>query len=122
MNRIRYGIFLTLFGTILSLKLAFFTFAQAQDLNMTPAKENIHPKMAHCLKKLEVEYEKGVMAARLFAQGSNIKIKDRDKITVFLMNEPGTTIDEMSLQALGGKIIKRIKSHGADQYADSYCR
>lgn len=108
MNRIRYGIFLTLFGTILSLKLAFFTFAQAQDLNMTPAKENVHPKMAHCLKKLEVEYEKGFMAARLFAQGSNIKIKDRDKITVFLMNEPGTTVDEMSLQALGGKIIKRV--------------
>jgi hypothetical protein len=42
------------------------------------------------------------MAALLFAQGRNIKLKDPDKITVFLMNEPGTTVDEMSLQALGG--------------------
>ena len=85
MNRIRYGKFLTLFGAILSLKFAFFTFAQAQDLSMTPAKENVHPKMASCLKKLEVEYveyEKGAMAARLFAQGRNLKIKDRQYETL----------------------------------------
>jgi len=107
MNRIRYGKLLTIFGTILSLKFAFFTFAQAQDLHMAPAKENVHPKMASCLKKLEVEYEKAAMAARLFAQGRNLKIKNREEITVFLMNEPGTSIDEAELQALGGKIIKR---------------
>jgi len=112
MNRIRYGKFLTLFGTILSLKFAFFTFAQAQDLNMTPAQENVHPKMASCLKKLEVEYEKVAMAARLFAQDRDLKIKDRDEIIVFLMNEPGTTVDEMSLQALGGEIIKSA-GHGS---------
>jgi subtilisin family serine protease len=47
------------------------------------------------------------MAARRFAQDRNIKIKDPDKITVFLLNEPGTPVDEMSLQGLGGKIIKR---------------
>jgi len=107
MNRIRFGKYLTLFGTILSLKFAFFTFAQAQDLNMIPAKENVHPKMASCLKNLEVEYEKGAMAGRLFAQGMDLNIKDRDEITVYVMNEPGSTIDEAELQALGGKIIKR---------------
>ncbi|MBW2090411.1 MAG: hypothetical protein JRI37_15805, partial [Deltaproteobacteria bacterium] len=107
MNRIRYGKCLTLFGTILWLKFAFFTFAQAQDLNMMPAKENVHPKMASCLKKLELEYERGAMAGRLFAQGMDLNIKDRDEITVYVMNEPGSTVDETELQALGGKIIKR---------------
>jgi len=106
MNRIRYGKFLTIFGTILLLNFAFFAFAFAQDLHMAPAKENVHPKMASCLKKLEVEHEKSAMAGRLFAQGRDIKIKDQDKITVYLMSEPGTTVDEMSLQALGGEIIK----------------
>lgn len=98
---------LILLSTILVLHFSFFTTAFAKNLNMTLAKENVHPKMASCLKKLETEYEKGAMAARLFAKGRNIKIKDPDKITVFLMNEPGTTVDEMSLQALGGEIIKR---------------
>jgi subtilisin family serine protease len=107
MNRIRYGKCLTLFGTILWLKFAFVTFAQAQDLNMIPAKENVHPKMASCLKKLEVEYERGVTAARLFEQGMDLNIKDRDEVTVYVMNEPGSTVDEAKLQALGGKIVKR---------------
>ncbi len=98
---------LILLSTILVLNFSFLTTAFAKNLNMTLAKENNHPKMANCLKKLEVEYEKGDMAARLFAQGRNIKIKDRDEITVYLMSEPGTTVEEMSLQALGGKIIKR---------------
>jgi len=89
------------------LKFAFFTFAQAQDLNMMPAKENVHPKMASCLKKLEVEYKRGGTAARLFSQGMDLNIKDRDEITVYVMNEPGNTVDEAELQALGGKIIKR---------------
>ena len=98
---------LILLSTILVLNFSFLTTAFAKNLNMNLAKENNHPKMANCLKKLELEYEKGAMAARLFAQGKNIKIKDRDEITVYLMSEPGTTVEEMSLQALDGKIIKR---------------
>jgi len=74
---------------------------------MAPAKENVHPKMASCLKKLEVEHEKSAMAGRLFAQGRNIKIKDQDKINVYLMSEPGTSVDETSLYNLGAKIIKQ---------------
>ncbi|MEA1949339.1 MAG: CFI-box-CTERM domain-containing protein [Thermodesulfobacteriota bacterium] len=106
MNRIRYGKFLTIFSTILLLNFAFFALAFAQDLHMAPEKKNVHPKMSSYLEKLEKEYKKSARAARLFAQGRNLKLKDRDKITVFLMSEPGTTVDEMSLQALGGEIIK----------------
>ena len=106
MNRIRYGRFLTIFGAILVLNFTFFAPAFAQDLHMVPEKGNVHPKMTGCLKKLEGEYKKGAIAARLFAQSRNIKIKDQNNVTVYLMSEPGTTVDEMSLQALGGKIIK----------------
>lgn len=106
MNRIRYGRFLTIFGTILVFNFTFFAPAFAQDLHMVPQKGNVHPKMANCLKKLEEEYKKGPITARLFAQSRNININGRDKITVYMMSKPGTTVDEMSLQALGGKIIK----------------
>ena len=107
MNRIRYGKFLTIFGTILLLNFTFFALAFAQDLHMASAKENIHPKMASCLKRLEVEHEKSATAGRLFAQGMNIKIKDQDKINVYLMSEPGTNVDKTSLYNLGAKIIKQ---------------
>ena len=99
---------LMILSTIIVLNFFFFNTTSAKNSDMTPAKENVHPKMASCLKKLEIEHEKGGMAALLFAQGRNIKIKDPDKITVFLMNEPGATVDEMSLRALGGEIIKRF--------------
>jgi len=107
MNRIRYGRFLIIFSTILVLNFYFCTISFAKNLDINPAKENVHPKMASCLKKLEIEHEKGGMAARRFATGRNIKIKDPDKITVYLMNEPGTTVDKISLQALGCEIVKR---------------
>jgi len=98
---------LMILSTIMVLNFFFFNTALAKNLDVNLLKENVHPKMASCLKKLEIEYGKGPMAARLFAQSRNIKIKDPDNIAVFLMNEPGTTVDEMSLRALGGKIVKR---------------
>lgn len=107
MNRIRYGRFLTIIGTILVFNFSFFIAAFAKNLNMNLAKENVHHKIASCLKKLEVEYEKGAIAARLFAKERNIKIQGPDKITVYLMSEPGTSIDETSLYNLGAKIIKQ---------------
>ncbi|OEU66113.1 MAG: hypothetical protein BBJ57_03255 [Desulfobacterales bacterium PC51MH44] len=106
MNRISYGRFLAIFGTIIVLNFTFFTFAAAQDLHMVLQKRNVHPIMTGCLKKLEGEYKKGAIAARLFAQSRNININDQDKITVYMMSKPGTTVDEMSLQALGAEIIK----------------
>jgi subtilisin family serine protease len=99
--------FLILSSTILVFNFSFLTTAFAKNLNMNLAKENVHPKIASCLKKLEAEYKKGAIAARLFAQGRNIKIKDPDKITVYLMSEPGTSVDETSLYNLGAKIIKQ---------------
>jgi len=107
-NKNMYRKALMILSAILVLNFYFCTISFAKNLDINPAKENVHPKMASCLKKLEIEHEKGGMAARLFAQGKNIKIKDPDKITVFLMNEPGTPMDEMSLQALGGEIVKRF--------------
>jgi len=94
-------------GTILVLNFSFFTTSFANNLDVKIVKENVHPKIASCVKKLAIEYGKGPMAARRFAQSRNIKIKDPDNITVFLMNKPGITVDEMSLKALGGKIVKR---------------
>jgi subtilisin family serine protease len=93
-------------STILVFNFYFGTISFAKNLDMTPAKEKVHTKMASCLKKLEIEYEKSPMAGRRFAQSRNIKIKDPDNISVFLINEPGTTVDELSLQALGGETIK----------------
>jgi len=97
---------LIVLSAILVFNFSFRTTAFAKDLTIPLVKENVHPKMASCLKKLETEYEKGAMAARLFAKGRNIKIKDPDKITVYLMSEPGTSVDETSLYNLGAKIIK----------------
>ena len=108
MKKIRCGKFLAIFGTIMLLNFAFFAFAFAQDLHMAPAKENVHPKMASCLKKLEVEHEKSATAGRLFAQGMNINTQDQNKINVYLMSEPGTSVDETSLYNLDAKIIKQV--------------
>jgi len=98
---------LVVLSTILAFNFSFATIVFAKNLDEVPAKEKVHPKMASCLKELEIEYEKGPMAGRRFARSRNIKIKDPDKITMFLINEPGTTVDETELQALGCKIIKR---------------
>ncbi len=99
--------FLIVLSTILAFNFSLGTIVFAKNSDMTPAKENVHPKMTSCLKKLETEYKKGFMAGREFAKSRNITIKDPDKITVFLISEPWTTVDEMSLQGMGGKIIKR---------------
>jgi len=55
---------LIVLSTILVLNFYFGTTAFAKNLDINPAKENVHPKMASCLKKLEIEHEKGGMAAR----------------------------------------------------------
>ena len=97
---------LIIFGTIIVLNFTFFTFAAAQDLHMVLQKRNVHPKMDSCLVELEKEYEKGTIAAQVFAQRKNIKIDNQDKITAYLISEPETNVDVMSLRALGAEIIK----------------
>jgi hypothetical protein len=42
---------LMILSTILVLNFSFFNTASAKNSDMTPAKENVHPKMAGCLKK-----------------------------------------------------------------------
>jgi len=89
---------LAIFSTILVLNVAFFTIATAKDLNMVVEKENIHPKVESRLQKLEKEYKKSAVAAKAFSRSKNIRIDDQNNITVYLISEPETTIDELTLQ------------------------
>jgi len=107
MNINRCKKLLAIFSTILVLNVALFTIATAKDLNMVVEKKNIHPKMESCLQKLEKEYKKSAVAAKAFARSKNIRIDDQKNITVYLISEPGTTVDELTLQHYGAEIIKR---------------
>ena len=107
MNINRCKKFLTIFSIILALNVAFFTIATAKALNMVVEKKNIHPKIESCLQKLEKEYKKSAVAAKAFAQSRNIRIEYQNKVTVYLISEPGTTVDELTLQPYGAEIIKR---------------
>ena len=89
------------------LNVPFFTIATAKNLNMVVEKRDVHPKMESALLGLEKEYEKNVVAAKAFAQSRNIRIESQNRVTVYLISEPGTTVDEMSLQTYGAEIIKR---------------
>jgi subtilisin family serine protease len=108
--RSRWKKLLPTFGTILALNLTFFTAASAQDLNMALEKGDIHPKVESSLWELEKEYEKGAMAAQAFAQSRNIRIEYQNKVTVYLISESGTTIDETSLQTYGAEVIKSAEN------------
>jgi len=93
--------------TILVLYFFFSPAALAKNLNMSPAKKNSHPKMSSYLEKLEKEYNAGAGAQRMFAQSMNTSFHDSDKVTVYLMSEPGTDVDENALYNLGAQIIKQ---------------
>jgi len=93
--------------TILMFYFFFSPAALAKNLNMSPAKKNSHPKMSSHLEKLEKEYYAGAGAQRMFAQSMNTSFHDSDKVTVYLMSEPGTDVDEDALYNLGAQIIKR---------------
>ena len=98
--------FLTVFVTISALNFIFFTFAGANDLNMVVKKGDIHSKISSRLWQLGKGYENRTMSAQAYAQSRNLRTESPDKITVYLLSEPGTIIDETSLQAYGGDIIK----------------
>jgi hypothetical protein len=85
----------------------FFTVAFAQNLNMPPAKKNSHPKMSSFLQKLEKEHKNGGRADRMVAQGMNISPPAPDKVTVYLMSAPDTSVDENALYNLGAQIMKQ---------------
>jgi len=85
----------------------FFPVAFAQNLNIFPTKKNSHLKMSSYLEKLEKEYKEGTSAHRMFAQEMNISSHDPDKVTVYLMSAPDTSVDENALYDLGAQIIKQ---------------
>ena len=95
------------FCFILLFHFTFYAVAIAQNLNISPAKKNSHPKMSSLLWKLEKEFKEGTGAGRMVAQDMNISSYHPDNITVYLMSEPGTGIDEDALYNLGAKIIKQ---------------
>ncbi|MFZ0484482.1 MAG: S8 family serine peptidase, partial [Desulfobacterales bacterium] len=88
----------------------FFPVAIARNLNISPTKKNNHPRMSSYLQKLEKEYNEGAGAQRMVAQDMNITSHDSDKVAVYLMSSPGTSVDEDALSNLGAQIIKRAKN------------
>ena len=95
------------FCIILLFHFTFYAVAVAQNLNMSPAKKNSHPKMSSYLQKLKKEHKKGTDAQRMVAQGMSVTSHDPDKVTVYLMSEPGIGVDEDALYNLGAQIIKQ---------------
>ncbi len=107
MIRSRYKKFIAGFTTTLVLFFTLYTFARAQDLSKVVQKDNLHPKLQSSLAKLANEYKQGVSAAQVFAKSRQINMDAQEKITVYLISEPGVSIDEAALRALGVEIIKR---------------
>jgi len=107
MNIAGFRKYFILFCITLLLHFTFFAVAVAQNLDMSPAKKNSHPKMSSYLQKLEKQYKEGANAQRMIAQGMNISSDDPDKVTVYLMSEPGTSMDEDVLYNLGAQIVKQ---------------
>jgi len=108
LNRNRFKTPLSILTSAVLLSIIFFTIAGAQDLNIVLKKGGVHPKVEGNLLNLEKEYQKSLKAARMFAKNRNIKMDDQENVTVFLISKPGLTIDEVSIQAFGAKIIKRV--------------
>jgi subtilisin family serine protease len=88
----------------------FYTVALAQNLNISPAKKNSHPKVSSYLQNLEKKYKEGVGAQPMVAQGLDINPPAPEKVSVYLMSAPGTIIDEDALDNLGAQIIKRTEN------------
>jgi subtilisin family serine protease len=108
MNKDEYKKFLTIFSIILVSCFTIYTFAPAQDLSTVMKKENVHPKLETNLAKLEQEYENSAAAAQVFAHSKKIKIEDQKKITVYMISEPGASIDKDGLEFFGAAIIKSV--------------
>lgn len=95
------------FCIILLVHFTFYAVAVAQNIDMSPAKKNSHPKISSYLQKLEKEYNEGTGAQRMVAQGMNITSPAPNKVMVYLMSKHATSIDEDALDNLGVTIIKQ---------------
>ena len=105
-NRALFINFITISCTLLVLIFYFSFAAVAQGLNRVPIKKNLHPKVERRLLELKDKYKKGQKIGSNFAKKRNIPVEDQSKITLFLVSEPETTLDESRLQVLGTKVIK----------------
>ncbi|MGW8325614.1 MAG: hypothetical protein ACWGNI_07890, partial [Desulfobacterales bacterium] len=74
------------FCIILLSHFIFFTAALAQNLNISPAKKNSHPKISSYLQNLENKYKEGIGARQMVAQGLNISPPAPEKVSVYLMS------------------------------------
>ena len=106
-NRPGFTNLFTFFCTTLFLIFYFFTTAPAQGLNAIPIKKNIHSKVERRLLELKNAYKKGEKIGTGYAQKRNIRIDDQNKVTVVLVSEPETTLDESWLQTFDTKVIKK---------------
>ena len=96
-------------GGAFALIVLFTGGGHAQNLDTYPTKALSHPKLESLLMQLKSRFEEGRTAGEKFAEASDLKIKEGDMITVFIIAEPGKTADDIdkdALKALGGRIIK----------------
>ena len=96
--------------TVSLLHFIFPVVVLAQNLNISPAKKNNHPRISSYLLNLAHKYKENVEAPQVVARGLDISSRDSDKVKVYLMSEPGTSIDEDALDNLGAQIIKRAEN------------
>jgi subtilisin family serine protease len=93
-------------GAVLALGFIFFTSAIAIDSDRVRKKGDTHPKLSSRLRELQNVFESRGMVVEEYARSRNLRIEDPDKITVYLILEPGIIVDEDFIQAYGAKIIK----------------
>jgi len=88
------------------LMLHFCTIAGAQTSQTFSEKQNAHPKLESVLAGLEKEHKKGEVYAQFFAAERDLKIEDKDNITVFLLFKDAGAIDIDELNVYGVEVIK----------------
>jgi subtilisin family serine protease len=106
MPKCSYKNFGITFGLILTLLIFFGPLAKAQNSDNFLRKKNLHPKMESVLSKLEEEHGKGAGYAKQFAKKRNIKLDERNRVTIFIYLEGDKPLNIKSLEAHGAEIIK----------------
>ncbi len=85
---------------------ALCPFAGANDLKTVVDKGNVHPKLSSRLEKLQKEYQERSKAARAYDRSRSFREETPNQITVYLISEPDTIIDDAALKAYDAEIIK----------------
>jgi subtilisin family serine protease len=93
-------------GAVFALGFIFFTSAIAIDSDRVLKKGYTHPKLSSRLRELQKAFELHGIVVEEYARRRNLRIESPDKITVYIILEPGIIVDEDFIQAYGAKIIK----------------